>query len=157
MNVKFAVEKGMYSNLLQELTSGKEDVNTAVILIKMKTIEEIIAAYGDNIITIVSTRDTYDGPATTEPIEAWNDKKVEEPNIKKVITEAVASFTPEGPAVTTEEKPLLETSTKEYVESEIDTSKPLPSPKCTKCEHRMISHNKKGCRFCDCEEKRKKN
>ncbi len=31
-----------------------------------------------------------------------------------------------------------------------------PSPKCDKCVHSRISHNRKGCRFCDCEEKRSK-
>jgi len=144
MKVKFAVEKSMYSNLLMELMSGKEDVNTAVILIKMKTIEEIIQAYDDEIITVVSTQKTYDGPAATSPMETRNEEKPE------TYGEEFAKQAKEPDVETSD------ISTKDYVESEIDTSKPLPSPKCTKCAHRMISHNRKGCRFCDCEEKRKR-
>ncbi len=124
MKVKFAIEKSMYSNLLQELLNPKDEADFMKNLIKMGTIEEIIKAYGDEIITVVSTRDTYDGPPTANPMKTWNKEKevmevpddVPEPVVEEVVV--------------------------------------VPSPKCKKCPHKMISHRRKGCRFCDCEEKR---
>lgn len=132
MKVKFAIEKSMYSNLLMELMSGKEDINIAEILIKMKTLEEVIQAYGDEIITVVSTKLTYDGTKTAPPMKIGD----------------------KGEEIVVEEP---ENWNKEKVEAAIvDGVVIAPSPPCEHCRHKMISHNRKGCRFCDCKETRKR-
>lgn len=69
MKVKFAIEKSTYSHLIHDLMSGKLDLNGVLtILAKMACIEDLIKAQGDEIITIVSTRDTYNGGPTAPPM-----------------------------------------------------------------------------------------
>ena len=150
MKVEFAVEKSMYSNLLMELMSGKEDVNVAAILIKLKTIEEIIKAHDDEIITVVSTQKTYDGPAAAAPMseEKWNKEKEVENTMEECpkcglkeldITDGVCDYCGFEKPVPPTEKVVI-----------------VPSPQCTKCKHKMVSHKRRGCRFCECKEPRKK-
>lgn len=119
--MKFDVEKRMYSSLLENLLNSKNEGELVTTVIKMKTIEEVIKAQGDAIITIVSTRDTYvEGKVEdTKPVVKIPDMEVKpEPVVEPVVVE--------------------------------------PSPQCEKCKHKMISHTRRGCRFCDCEEKRPK-
>lgn len=49
---------------------------------------------------------------------------------------------------------IVSTKSEYSIETPKDFASSSISPPCDKCSHKRISHNKKGCRFCDCEVKR---
>lgn len=149
VKVKFAVEKSMYSSYLRKLLSGDQE-EMMIAYYKMQCLEEVIKGHGDEMITIVSTKDTYDGQVALDPMEGpWTKADKATPTITNTV-EVPGGITP------TEEKKIVDevvSEAKRTVENVTDEFKPEPSPQCKTCRHKEISHNVRGCRFCDCAHK----
>lgn len=66
--VKFEAEKSTYSRLLEKLFNDDSNDHVAEILVKLRTIRDLIKMQGDEIIVIVSTAKTFDEKRVVEPM-----------------------------------------------------------------------------------------